>query len=237
MPGSFSGAATQLRLGQLLWPFSKTIAQLEERLGVRLLLRSTHGLTPTEEGGISMSEKRVHRGSGRSRGRCAWWATTTPVARVFPRVFAFSIQAEQSIVVDPKSPGGINSPHGLILFDGVCILCSRGCRFVSKRDRRGYFRFVPIQLAEGRPLAEQLGIDPDRPDSFAFVANGQAYVKSEAALRIARELPRWQWTWVFHFIPRVIRDAIYDLVARNRYRWFGRRDACILPNLDRSWSS
>jgi predicted DCC family thiol-disulfide oxidoreductase YuxK len=71
-------------------------------------------------------------------------------------VFAFSMQAEQSIV-DPKSPGGINSPHGLILFDGVCVLCSRGCRFVSKRDRRGYFRFVPMQLAERRPLAEQLG--------------------------------------------------------------------------------
>jgi predicted DCC family thiol-disulfide oxidoreductase YuxK len=125
-------------------------------------------------------------------------------------VFAFSMQAEQSIVVDPKSPGGINSPHGLILFDGVCVLCSRGCRFVSKRDRRGYFRFVPIQLAEGRPLAEPLDIDPDRPDSFAFMATGQAYVKSEAALHIARELPGWQWTWVFHFIPRVIRDAIYD---------------------------
>jgi len=139
-------------------------------------------------------------------------------------VFAFSMQAEQSIVVDPKSPGGINSPHGLILLDGVCVLCSRGCSFVSKRDRRDYFRFAPMQLAEGRPLAEQLGINPDRPDSFAFVANGQAYVKSEAVLRIARELPHWQWTWLFHFVPRVIRDAIYELVARNRYRWFGRRD-------------
>ena len=82
------------------------------------------------------------------------------------------MQAEQSIVVDPKSPGGINSPHGLILFDGVCVLCSRGCRFVSKRDRRGYFRFDPIQLAEGRPLAEQLSIHPDHPDSFAFLASG-----------------------------------------------------------------
>ena len=143
--------------------------------------------------------------------------------------------AKQAIVVDPESPGGINSPHGLILFDGVCVLCSRGCRFVNKRDRRGYFRFVPIQLAEGRPLAEQLGIDPDHPDSFAFLANGRAYVKSEAVLRIARELPRWQWTWIFQFIPRVIRDAIYDLVARNRYRWFGSRDACVLPNSDRSW--
>ena len=147
------------------------------------------------------------------------------------------MQAEQSIVVDPESPGGINSPHGLILFDGVCVLCSRGCRFASKRDRRGYCRFAPIQFAEGRPLAEQLGIDPDHPDSFAFLANGRAYVKSEAVLRIARELPRWQWTWIFQFIPRVIRDAIYDLVARNRYRWFGRRDACILPNSDRSWPS
>ena len=77
----------------------------------------------------------------------------------------------------------------------------------------------------------------NRPGSFAFLASGQAYVKSEAVLRIARELPRWQRTWVFQFIPRVIRDAIYDLVARNRYRWFGRRDACILPNSDRSWPS
>jgi hypothetical protein len=72
-----------------------------------------------------------------------------------------------------------------------------------------------------RPLAEHLGIDPDRPDSFPFLASGQAYVKSEAVLRIARELPRWQWTWIFQFIPRVIRDATYDLVALNRYRWFG----------------
>jgi len=90
-------------------------------------------------------------------------------------------------------------------------------------------------LAEGRPLAEQLGIDPDRPVSFAFVANSQACIQSESALSIARELPRWHWTWVFHFIPRVIRDAIYDLVAR--IRWFGRRDACMLPNSDRSWPS
>ena len=147
------------------------------------------------------------------------------------------MRAEQSIVVDPKSAGGMNSPHGLILFDGVCVVCARGCRFVSKRDRCGYFRYVPIQMAEGRPLAEQLGIDPDHPEYFGFVANGQGYVKSEAALRIARELPRWRWTWAFHFIPRVIRDALYDLVARNRYYWFGRRDICMLPNSDRSWPS
>ena len=172
--------------------------------------------------------------SGRFRIGLEWIETramTTPVVSAVPWVFAFPVQAEHSIVVDPKSPGGVDSPHGLILFDGVCVLCSRGCGFVSKRDRRGYFRFVPLQLAEGRPLAEQLGINPDRPGSFAFVVNGQAFVKSDAVLRIARELPRWQWTWVFHFIPRVTRDAIYDLVAQ------GRRDACILPNTDRSLPS
>jgi len=140
-----------------------------------------------------------------------------------------------AVLIDPRSPGSINAPHGLVLFDGVCILCSRTCRFISKRDRRDYFRFVPMQLAEGRHLAEQIGIDPDQPESFAFIENGKAYVKSEAVLRIARELPRWRRAWVLRFIPKVIRDTIYDSVASNRYGWFGRRDACILPNADRSW--
>jgi len=82
-------------------------------------------------------------------------SNTTLLASAGPLVFAFSMQAKQSIVVDPKSPGGVDPPHGLILFDGVCVPCSRGCGFVSKHDRRGYFRFVPMQLAEGRPLADQ----------------------------------------------------------------------------------
>jgi predicted DCC family thiol-disulfide oxidoreductase YuxK len=72
-------------------------------------------------------------------------------------VFAFSTEAQQSIVIDPKSPGSINSPHGLILFDGVCVLCSRGCGFVSKHDRRAYFRIVPMQLAEARDLVQSIG--------------------------------------------------------------------------------
>jgi len=85
--------------------------------------------------------------SGRFRIGLEWIETramTTPCFGV-PWVFAFPVQAEQSIVVDPKSPGGVDSPHGLIVFDGVCVLCWRGCGFVSKRDRRGYFRFVPLR--------------------------------------------------------------------------------------------
>jgi predicted DCC family thiol-disulfide oxidoreductase YuxK len=145
------------------------------------------------------------------------------------------MQSGQPIVIDPNTPGGMNSPYGLILFDGVCVLCSRGCRFVRDRDQRRYFRFIPMQLPEGRLLAEQLGIDPDHPTSFAFVANGHAFVKSEAALRIARELPFWRWIYALHFIPLTIRDAIYDWIARNRYRWFGCRQDCLLPDPDGSW--
>ena len=145
------------------------------------------------------------------------------------------MQSERPVVIDPNSPGGSASPHGLILFDGVCVLCARGCRFVSRRDRHGYFRYVPIQQAEGRAISEALGIDPDHPDSFAFVTNGEAFVKSGAALRIARELPWWGWVSVFLLVPRAIRDTIYDLVARNRYRWFGRTDVCALPTADRRW--
>jgi predicted DCC family thiol-disulfide oxidoreductase YuxK len=116
----------------------------------------------------------------------------------------FFMQAEQSIVVDQKSPGGINSPHDLILFDGVCVLCSRGCRFVSKRDGCGYFRFVPIQLAEGRPLAEQLGIDPDRPDSFAFLPSGQMRRASELRWRKA-VIAYWQTSGAWRRTPPACR--------------------------------
>jgi predicted DCC family thiol-disulfide oxidoreductase YuxK len=146
------------------------------------------------------------------------------------------MSGQQAIEIAADSPGGVTSPHGLILFDGVCVLCASGCRFVSRRDRRGHFRYVPIQAAEGRVIARQLGIDPDQPDSFAFVQGGLASVKSEAALRIARELPWWGWVSVFLFVPRAIRDRIYDLVARHRYRWFGRREVCMLPTADRRWA-
>jgi len=151
------------------------------------------------------------------------------------RSFKLAMPTAQSIDIDPGRPGGERSSHGLILFDGVCVLCSAGCRFVSRRDRRDYFRYLPIQSAEGRPIARRLGIDPDNPKSFAFVANGCGHVKSDAVLAIARELPRWRWSWIFHHVPVVLRDRAYDIVARNRYRWFGRREVCMLPTADRTW--
>jgi len=91
--------------------------------------------------------------------------------------------------------------HGLILFDGVCVLCSRGCRFVSRRDKKMHFRYLPMQSPEGRRISASLGIDPSRPNTFAYIADGIASQKSDAAIRILPELPGWRWTSALRVIP------------------------------------
>jgi predicted DCC family thiol-disulfide oxidoreductase YuxK len=119
--------------------------------------------------------------------------------------------------------------QAIILIDGVCVLCPRWYGFVSARDLSHRFRFVAIQQPEGRAMAAEHGVDPENPTTFILLDAGVAHFRSEAGLRILRELPGWRWTRMLRIIPRPLRDALYDLVARNRYRWFGRLDACILP--------
>jgi len=127
------------------------------------------------------------------------------------------------------APTDTDSNQAIILIDGVCVLCSRWYRFVSARDRVRRFRFVTTQQPEGRVIAARHGVDPDNPSTFILVEGGTAFVRSDAALRILAQLPGWRWTWLLRAIPRALRDRLYDLVARNRYRWFGRLDVCILP--------
>jgi predicted DCC family thiol-disulfide oxidoreductase YuxK len=133
-----------------------------------------------------------------------------------------------------KDNDDLASAQAVILFDGVCVLCSAGCRFVARRDAARRFRYIAMQSAEGRPMALELGIDPDAPKTFAAIIDGRGYVKSDAALHIVRNLPGWRWTWAFRVVPRVVRDAVYDFVARHRYRWFGRYDACVLSPFERT---
>lgn len=120
----------------------------------------------------------------------------------------------------------------VILFDGVCIFCSRWVRFVAKRDIRKRFRFTPIQSDYGTRLARTFGIDPDDPDTNAVVHGGKVFTKSDAALTVLSLLPRWGWVRALFAIPKPLRDAFYGLVARNRYRIFGRYDACFVPDAD-----
>jgi predicted DCC family thiol-disulfide oxidoreductase YuxK len=118
----------------------------------------------------------------------------------------------------------------VILYDGVCVFCSRWIRFVSSRDRDQHFRFTAIQSPYGTRLAQAFGIDPDDPDTNAVIHGGIAYFKSDAALTVLSNLPGWGWTHVLFAVPKRLRDAVYNLVAWNRYRIFGKYQACFVPD-------
>jgi predicted DCC family thiol-disulfide oxidoreductase YuxK len=120
-------------------------------------------------------------------------------------------------------------PDGLVVFDGVCVFCSGWVQFLLARDKAGLFRFTPIQSSYGRTLALRLGINPEAPETNALIVGGQAYFKSDSAIQALARLPRWGWMRAFSVVPRPLRDWIYDRVAGNRYRLFGRTESCMVP--------
>jgi predicted DCC family thiol-disulfide oxidoreductase YuxK len=120
----------------------------------------------------------------------------------------------------------------VILFDGVCVFCSRWVRFVVDRDTEKRFRFTTIQSPYGARLAQALGIDANDPDTNAVIHDGVAYKKSDGALTVLSSLPGWRFARVLFAVPKPLRDAVYNLIARNRYKIFGKFDACIVPDAD-----
>ena len=121
------------------------------------------------------------------------------------------------------------SEHPLVLFDGDCNLCNHSVQFILKRDRNARFQFASLQSQVGRAAIAALGVG-DLPDSIMLIAGDHLQVKSTAALTIARGL-RWPWPLlsVFWLVPRPLRNLVYDWVARNRIRWFGKREECWVP--------
>jgi predicted DCC family thiol-disulfide oxidoreductase YuxK len=118
----------------------------------------------------------------------------------------------------------------VILYDGVCVFCSRWIRFVAARDVKRRFRFTAIQSGYGTRLAQAFGIDPNDPDTNAVVHGGVARFKSDGGLTVLGALPGWGWVSVLRYVPKSLRDAVYNLVARNRYRIFGKYEACFVPD-------
>jgi predicted DCC family thiol-disulfide oxidoreductase YuxK len=120
------------------------------------------------------------------------------------------------------------------VFDGVCVLCSRGVRFVLRRDRDRRYKFAAMQTTSGRNLLIAHGIDPDDPLSFLLLEGGASYTDSDAIVRILRTFGRgWRFVaLLMSIVPRFIRDPLYRWIARHRYRLFGRRPACIVPTAD-----
>ncbi|MCW5515336.1 thiol-disulfide oxidoreductase DCC family protein [Muriicola sp. Z0-33] len=119
----------------------------------------------------------------------------------------------------------------LILFDGICNLCNNAVQYVIKRDKRNRFCFAPLQGSTGQQFIKERGIDTSKIDSIILVdPNVAYYVKSTAALKIGQQFGGgYRLLAVLEWIPSPFRDWIYDLVAKRRYRWFGKKDACMVP--------
>lgn len=121
-------------------------------------------------------------------------------------------------------------PRPVVVFDGVCVLCNGWVRFLLRHDRQQRYRFAAMQTESGRVLLARHGLDPDDPASFLLVENGQAWKDTDAIVRVVASLGGlWRMVHALRVLPPPLRDRLYRVVARNRYRWFGRHDACLLP--------
>lgn len=118
----------------------------------------------------------------------------------------------------------------VILFDGVCNFCNNIVKFVIKRNNKSTIHFGALQSEAGRKLLEQYKFPLDDMQTIIFIENGIAYTKSTAALRVCRHLRGlWPFCYGFIIVPGFIRDGIYNWIAKNRYKWFGVRQECMIP--------
>ena len=118
----------------------------------------------------------------------------------------------------------------VILFDGVCNLCNFFVQFVIERDKNNIFKFASLQSDYSKKLLNRFGTDNSKIDSVILYSGDRIFTESTAALKILKQLGGgWQLMYVFIILPKFMRDAVYRLIARNRYKWFGKKDSCMLP--------
>jgi predicted DCC family thiol-disulfide oxidoreductase YuxK len=118
---------------------------------------------------------------------------------------------------------------GIILFDGLCNFCSGSVQFVLKRDAKKVFQFAALQGDSGKKLLDQYQLSDD-VDSFILIENEKLFIKSSAALRVCKQLKGlWKVLYIFWWVPVPLRDFFYDIITKNRYKWFGKREHCMLP--------
>lgn len=123
------------------------------------------------------------------------------------------------------------SHKSILLFDGECNLCEASVLFVLKHEKKPHLYFCPLQSSTGGELLKQHAIDSKTIGSVVLIEHNKAYTKSTAALRVLKYLKiPYSLGYVFIIIPSPIRDYLYDWIAKNRYKWFGKKDSCIVPN-------
>jgi predicted DCC family thiol-disulfide oxidoreductase YuxK len=118
----------------------------------------------------------------------------------------------------------------IVLFDGVCNLCNAAILFIIKRDKNNRFKFAPLESDAGKELLSMHQIDSSKIDSIVLISGDSAFAKAGAALRISKHLTGlWPLLYSLVIIPRCISDVVYDFIARNRYKWFGKKESCMIP--------
>jgi len=121
--------------------------------------------------------------------------------------------------------------HAVIVFDGVCVLCNGWVGFLLRHDRKQRYRFAAMQTRAGRALLSEHGLDADDPMSFLLLDEAGARTDSDAIIAVLTGLGGiWRAAAAFRLLPRALRDPAYRWLARNRYRWFGKKQACYLPS-------
>jgi predicted DCC family thiol-disulfide oxidoreductase YuxK len=132
--------------------------------------------------------------------------------------------------IDDMAAGDPAAARVIVLFDGVCNFCDGLVRFLIRHDPSGRLRFCAMQSNAGRTLLASRGFDPDALDTFVVLDGPRNRARGDAVLAIARVIDApWSWLAAGRILPRPLRDALYRIVANNRYAWFGRRDSCLVP--------
>ncbi|MES2820092.1 MAG: thiol-disulfide oxidoreductase DCC family protein [Pseudomonadota bacterium] len=130
-------------------------------------------------------------------------------------------------------PPFVKPGERVVLFDGVCRLCNGWATFLIRHDHARHFRLASVQSAEGQAILRFYALPTEHFDTMAYVEGSQLHVRSEALLRIVSQLPgAWRLLRVLRLVPAWLRNFLYDRIARNRYRLFGRYDSCLLPSAD-----
>lgn len=121
----------------------------------------------------------------------------------------------------------------ILLFDGVCTLCNSLVSFVIRRDPKGIFQFASLQSDTGQRLLLQQGLPTSQLNTFVLIEGSRYYTESTAALHLFKKLGGlWTFLYLFIIVPRQLRDMVYHWIAKNRYKWFGKKEQCMLPTAD-----
>ena len=132
-----------------------------------------------------------------------------------------------------KSAKHLSPNHGIVFFDGVCNLCNQSVQFLIKKDKKDIFKFASLQSQTGQEFCKAQNISLNELTSVIYFKDGKTHIKSSAALHALKDLGGlWQLSFGFIIVPKVIRDFVYDLIAKNRYRLFGKRQECMLPTAE-----